>query len=460
MRTVFNYYPDSKAIHGLLEGVRRSMLTTVYLTSGRIELATSFRLFTPEMTHDLSRLYPEYREPFAARPIDAFKKGVANPTVYDLELAPTWHQVMLFNPEKKRATVKTALCGDRATDGALGLDPQAKWRVHSFWDDEYLGILGAKDSIEIEMNGLECEMFRFTKAEARPQVVSTTRHVLQGWMDVADEKWDAAGRVLSGTAKYIAGGTTESVVIAADTADGKVFPLVRAEVSPEDVAAGVKVCAVETNGTVRVALTVPTTREVKWRVVFGAGRTGCQPVQRANGRTGRSTMHLSRPLPVEYQPQDPGPVPPAPQVRIETLKPAKQKTGWGNGIRLGKGYEGAIRIQNSTYKGGMAIHGPGYATFARKPEWKRVVAVVGIDESQRVQNQSSVVFKVIGVGKDGKKEKELATSPYMMFGGTERWHFNVVLPDDVAAVKFVVTDGGDGDKSDHGDWAECGFGML
>ena len=95
----------------------------------------------------------------------------------------------------------------------------------------------------------------------------------------------------------------------------------------------------------------------------------------------------------------------------------------------------------------MAIHGPGYATFARKPEWKRVVAVVGIDESQRVQNQSSVVFKIVGVGKDGKKEKELATSPYMMFGGTERWHFNVALPDDVAAVKFVVTDGGDGDKS-------------
>jgi len=457
MRTVFNYYPDSKAIHGLLEGVRRSMLTTVYLTSGRIELATSFRLFTPEMTHDLSRLYPEYREPFAARPIDAFKKGVVNPTVYDLELAPTWHQVMLFNPEKKRATVNTALCGDRATDGALGLDPQAKWRVHSFWDDEYLGILGAKDSIEIEMNGLECEMFRFTKAETRPQVVSTTRHVLQGWMDVADEKWDASGRVLSGTAKYIASGTTESVVIAVDTADGKVFPLVRAEVSPEDVAAGVKVCAVETNGTVRVALTVPTTREVKWRVVFGAGRTGCQPVQRANGRTGRSTMHLSRPLPVEYQPQDPGPVPPAPQVRIETLKPVKQKAGWGGGIRLGKGYDGEIRIQNRTYKGGMAIHGPGYATFARKPEWKRVVSVVGIDESQRVQNQSSVVFKIVGVGKDGKKEKELATSPYMMFGGTERWHFNVALPDDVAFVKFVVTDGGDGDKSDHGDWAECGF---
>jgi len=457
-RTVFNYYPDSKAIHGLLEGVRRSMLTTVYLTSGRIELATSFRLFTPEMTHDLSRLYPEYREPFAARPIDAFKKGVVNPSVYDLELSPSWHQVMLFNPEKKRATVKTALCGDRATDGALGLDPTTKWRVHSFWDDVYLGILGADDALEIEMNGLECEMFRVTKAESHPQVVSTTRHVLQGWMDITDEKWDAACGVLSGTARHIASGTTESVIIAADTADGKVFPLVRAEVSPEDVAAGVKVVAVETNGTVRVAITVPTAREVKWRVVFGSSRTGCQPVRHVNGRAGRSTMRLSRPLPREYLPHDPGPVPPGPTVRIETLKPVKQKTGWGNGIRLGKGYDGAIRIQNNTYKGGMAIHGPGFATFARKPEWKRVVAVVGIDESQRVQDQSSVVFKIVGVAKDGKKETELAASPYMMFGGTERWHFNVELPADAAFVKFVVSDAGDGDKSDHGDWAECGFG--
>ena len=275
MRTVFNYYPDSKAIHGLSEGVRRSMLTTVYLTSGRIELATSFRLFTPEMTHDLSRLYPEYREPFAARPIDAFKKGTINPSVYDLELKPTWHQVMLFNPEKTRATVKTALCGDRATDGALGLDPTAKWRVHSFWNDAYLGILGAGDALEVEMNGLECEMFRVTKAEAHPQVVSTTRHVLQGWMDVADEKWDAAERILSGTAKYIAPGTTECVVVAADTADGKVFPFVKAEVSPEDAAVGVKVAAVETNGTVRIALTVPVKREVKWRAVFGRAGAAC-----------------------------------------------------------------------------------------------------------------------------------------------------------------------------------------
>ena len=41
-RTVFNYYPDTKAVHNLSPEIRRSMLTMVYLTSGRIDLSTSF----------------------------------------------------------------------------------------------------------------------------------------------------------------------------------------------------------------------------------------------------------------------------------------------------------------------------------------------------------------------------------------------------------------------------------
>lgn len=449
MRTVFNYYPDSKAIHGLSDGVRRSMLTTVYLTSGRIELATSFRLFTPEMTHDLSRLYPEYREPFAARPLDAFKSGTVNPTAYDLELTTDWHQVMLFNPTNKRATVKVALCGDRAKDGAVGLDPNAKWRAYAFWDDAYLGILGVKDELSIELNRLECEMFRLTRAEARPQVISTTRHILQGWMDIADERWDAAKRTLSGTAKHIAPGTEESVVIAADLPDGTLFPLDKASVSEDDSAAGVKLTVTETNGTVRLTFSTPTAREIKWNAVFGESKTPAAPITLA-------TLPLKRPLPPELEPPRPlPPLPPPPKVRIETLKPAEQKAGWGGGIRMGKGYDGEIRIGKKTYPGGMAIHGPGYAVFERQPEWKRVVAIVGVDESQRVQDQSSVVFKIVGIHPGG--ESEIAVSPYIRFGGTEVWHFDAAIPDGVTAVKFVVTDGDDGDKSDHGDWAECGF---
>jgi hypothetical protein len=44
-----------------------------------------------------------------------------------------------------------------------------------------------------------------------------------------------------------------------------------------------------------------------------------------------------------------------------------------------------------------------------------------------------------------------------MFGGIERWHFNVALPAKCTRVRLVVSDAGDGDKSDHADWVNAGF---
>jgi hypothetical protein len=48
-------------------------------------------------------------------------------------------------------------------------------------------------------------MLSIRKVQANPQVLSTDRHVLQGWVDLADVKWDAAGKKLSGVAKAIGG---------------------------------------------------------------------------------------------------------------------------------------------------------------------------------------------------------------------------------------------------------------
>jgi len=70
-------------------------------------------------------------------------------------------------------------------------------------------------------------------------------------------------------------------------------------------AAGVKAYAVETNGTVRVALTVPVKRDVKWRVVFGSnGQDARWPSRSA------VPGKLTRAIPRECQAQDLGPVPP------------------------------------------------------------------------------------------------------------------------------------------------------
>jgi len=202
-RTVFNYYPDSKTVHDCTPEIRRAMLTMVYLTSGRIDLATSFTLFTPEIVHDFTRIYPAYREPFTARPLDAFT-GVKDPQVYDLELAPDWHQVALFNTSTKARPVTVPLSGDRV-GGAVGLDPGASYYVYDFWSDVLVGKLKGTDKIEKKLEPSHCAMLSVRKVQPNPQVLSTNRHVLQGWVDLAEVKWDPATKQLSGVAKAVDG---------------------------------------------------------------------------------------------------------------------------------------------------------------------------------------------------------------------------------------------------------------
>jgi hypothetical protein len=48
-------------------------------------------------------------------------------------------------------------------------------------------------------------MLSIRKVQANPQVLSTGRHVLQGWVDLAEVKWDAENRKLSGVAQVIGG---------------------------------------------------------------------------------------------------------------------------------------------------------------------------------------------------------------------------------------------------------------
>ena len=211
-RTVFNYFPDTKTVHGCTKEIRQSMLTMVYLTSGRIDLATSFTFFTPEITRDFSRIYPAYREPFSARPLDAFT-GVTDPQIYDLERTPDWHQVALFNTSTKTGTVTLALSGDRVTQGAMGLDPTASYYVYDFWSDRLVGKFSGTAKIEQKLESWHCAMLSIRKVQANPQVLSTDRHVLQGWVDLADVRWDAAGKKLSGVAKVI-GGETFRIVLA------------------------------------------------------------------------------------------------------------------------------------------------------------------------------------------------------------------------------------------------------
>ena len=215
-RTVFNYYSDTKALHDLSREVLQSLITMNFLSSGRLDLSTSFSLFTPEITHIASRSYPHYREAISARPLDAFT-GVLNPQVYDLERTPGWHQVALYNTGEKEAVVSTAISGERV-DNAIGLDPEADYHAYEFWSDTYLGKLPGTARLERTLKPNCCAMISLRQSTPHPQVISTSRHLLQGWLDLADVRWDAETKTLSGTARVI-GGDPFKIVLANSKAE-------------------------------------------------------------------------------------------------------------------------------------------------------------------------------------------------------------------------------------------------
>jgi hypothetical protein len=256
-RVVFNYYPDSKAVHNRAPKVRQSLLTMIFLTSGRLELATSFGLFTPEILHDVSRIYPLYREPRSARPLDAFSGG-PDPGVYDLELTPDWHQVALFNPDTaKTGTISVALSGEHVA-GAIGLNPSATYYAYEFWSDSLVGKFSGTEKIEKLLGPTHCAMLSIRKVEPNPQVLSTNRHVLQGWVDLANVKWDGSEHTLSGLAKVI-GGEPFKIVIAGNGSNAT-----RVKVS----GGRAKLIKQRAGGLVEIILERPDNGEVSWKVSF------------------------------------------------------------------------------------------------------------------------------------------------------------------------------------------------
>ena len=202
-RSVFSYYPDSKAIHPLKPQIRKSLVTMLALTSGRLELATPFEMLTPDMVHDISRVYPMYFGLKSPRPIDAFT-GEKNPQIYDLELTPDWHQVALFNGEKANKTISVTL-DKPMVDGGLALNSTSEYYVYDFWKDAFIGKVKGTETIKADIDSMACAMYSIHQVQAVPQLLSTNRHILQGWMDTKDLQWNKSNKTFSGKATVVAG---------------------------------------------------------------------------------------------------------------------------------------------------------------------------------------------------------------------------------------------------------------
>lgn len=86
----------------------------------------------------------------------------------------------------------------------LGLDPDLEYLVYEFWTREFLG--KASGTFQAPAIGpMGTHVFVIRELLDRPQVLSTSRHISQGGVDLEEVSWDGTGRVLSGKSRVVAG---------------------------------------------------------------------------------------------------------------------------------------------------------------------------------------------------------------------------------------------------------------
>jgi len=148
----------------------------------------------------------------------------------------------------------------------------------------------------------------------------------------------------------------------------------------------------------------------------------------------------------------------APDVHLSDLSPLKATAGW-NTVKSDRNIVGKpLSLCGTAYEKGMGVHARSELVYALKPEYRRFVALVGIDDQaiadrkvdpRGFADKGSVVFEV------SVDDDLLYRTPVLV--PAQRWHIDLPLPAGAHHLRLVVTDGGDDFQYDWGDWVLAGF---
>jgi hypothetical protein len=106
-----------------------------------------------------------------------------------LELTEDWHQIALLNLDSVKAKEFSIPLDGRLVDGALALAIDSEWHVWDFWNDCPVGILQGSDILLQTVRPSEVRMLSMRRRREHPQVVSSNRHLLQGWVELSGVVW-------------------------------------------------------------------------------------------------------------------------------------------------------------------------------------------------------------------------------------------------------------------------------
>jgi hypothetical protein len=113
------------------------------------------------------------------------------PAVWNLPIVKPfgkWNAVGVFNWSKEEHPF--VLSPER-----LGLSARKRYVAYEYWSDRYLGEIAAAPALTLAPSS--CRLLAVHETSDEPFILSTSRHLTQGAVDVADARWNGAKRTLA-----------------------------------------------------------------------------------------------------------------------------------------------------------------------------------------------------------------------------------------------------------------------
>jgi hypothetical protein len=228
--------------------------------SGQLNIVSEWLPDLPDERLDIiKRSMPNHG--LCARPIDLFEST----------LAQVWHLtdstgqqrkdvIALFNwDDKKSETVRVELenlnLPDERSSTYVGFD---------YWANKFVSPFSG--AIERELRPSSCRIISIRPLGDKPILVSTSRHVSQGIVEVTEESWNSRIKEMRGKSKVVAEDPYELRIYAPFS--NASWQIGSANVSQADNQAGVTIESKQDGPEIRVTINSPGNRTVSWKITF------------------------------------------------------------------------------------------------------------------------------------------------------------------------------------------------
>ena len=212
----------------------------------------------------LRRVYPAVD----IRPLDLFP-AERNKQILDLkinQLGRRYDVVGVFNYDEAKSEQISLNWKD------LGLPENIPVHVYDFWNREYLGAW--EHGMMLNLSPTSCRVLTLLPGNGKVQLISTNRHITQGWVDLVALNSNEAANSFTGRSKLVKNDPYELRFV---------FPreknFIVKSATARGVAGNLPVKITNHQGWATVQITSPRTTQVSWSVIFEPAEIYHYPVR-------------------------------------------------------------------------------------------------------------------------------------------------------------------------------------